>query len=194
MCKLAAEDEYDWLTVDPWEAESSNTIPTAQVLDHVDYEINGAMGGIDCDDGTKRSAKIVLLAGLDLVQTMSTPGVWEKRDLDHILGRYGLFALERRGTETEPALASLKQWRHNIHILRKHVTEDISSTKTRLLLNQDARPACKEVKRLDQQPNGDQSSPSLDDMIPNCKVRDYIYRHNLYAAPASTTCKIDRPR
>ncbi|KAI8660632.1 CTP-transf-like domain-containing protein [Fusarium keratoplasticum] len=174
MCKLAAEDEYDWLTVDPWEAESSTTIPTAQVLDHVDHEINEVMGGIDCDDGTKRRAKIVLLAGLDLVQTMSTPGVWEKRDLDHILGRYGLFALERRGTETEPALASLKQWRHNIHILRKHVTEDISSTKTRLLLKQD------EVKRPDQQPDGDRSSPSLNDMIPNSKVRDYIYRHNLY--------------
>lgn len=56
----------------------------------------------------------------------------------------------------------------------QHVTEDISSTKTRLLLKQD------EVKRLDQQPNGDRSSPSLDDMIPNSKVRDYIYRHNLY--------------
>lgn len=119
MCKLAAEDEYNWLTVDPWEAESPSTIPTAQVLDHVDHEINEVMGGIDCDDGTKRRAKIVLLAGLDLVQTMSTPGVWEKRDLDRILGRYGLFALERRGTETEPALASLKQWRNNIHILRK---------------------------------------------------------------------------
>ncbi|RSM04705.1 hypothetical protein CEP52_006640 [Fusarium oligoseptatum] len=137
MCKLAAEGEYDWLTVDPWEAKSPTTIPTAQVLDHVDYEINEVMGGIECEDRTKRPAKIVLLAGLDLVQTMSTPGIWEKSDLDHILGRYGLFALERRGTETEPALASLKQWRHNIHILRKHVTEDISSTKTRLLLKQD---------------------------------------------------------
>ncbi|RSM12693.1 hypothetical protein CDV31_006269 [Fusarium ambrosium] len=144
MCKLAAEGEYDWLTVDPWEAKSPTTIPTAQVLDHVDYEINEVMGGIECEDGTKRHAKIVLLAGLDLVQTMSTPGVWEKGDLDHILGKYGLFALERRGTETEPALASLKQWRHNIHILCKHVTEDISSTKTRLLLNQDVRPAYSE--------------------------------------------------
>lgn len=119
MCKLAAEDEYDWLTVDPWEAESPTTIPTAQVLDHVDYEINEVMGGIECDGGTKRHAKIILLAGLDLVQAMSTPGVWENRDLDHIFDTYGLFALERRGTETEPALASLKQWRHKIHIIRK---------------------------------------------------------------------------
>ncbi|KAL2680798.1 hypothetical protein Neosp_008401 [[Neocosmospora] mangrovei] len=119
MCKLAAEDEYDWLTVDPWESESPTTIPTAQVLDHVDYEINEVMGGIGCEDGTMRHAKVFLLAGLDLVQTMSTPGVWENRDLDHIFDRYGIFALERRGTETEPALASLKQWRHKIHIIHK---------------------------------------------------------------------------
>ena len=41
----------------------------------------------------------------------------------------------------------------------QHVTEDISSTKTRLLLKQD------EVKRPDQQPDGDRSSPSLNDML-----------------------------
>jgi hypothetical protein len=34
-----------------------------------------------------------------------------------------------------------------------------------LLLKQDARPACTEVKKLDKQPNGDRSSPSLDDML-----------------------------
>ncbi|KAJ4311677.1 Nicotinamide/nicotinic acid mononucleotide adenylyltransferase 1 [Fusarium piperis] len=127
MCKLAAEDEYDWLTVDPWEAGSPTTIPTAQVLDHANYEVNEVMGGIECDDGTKKSAKIVLLAGLDLVQTMSTPGVWEKRELDHILSRYGLFALERQGTETEPALESLRQWRQNIHIPRKRSMCSINS-------------------------------------------------------------------
>ncbi|KAM0436165.1 hypothetical protein ACHAPT_003057 [Fusarium lateritium] len=119
MCKLAAEGEYDWLTVDPWEAESPTGIPTARVLDHVDYEINEVMGGIECGNGTKRRTKVVLLAGLDLVQTMATPDVWDKRDVDHILCRYGLFALERQGTETESALASLGQWRHNIRILRK---------------------------------------------------------------------------
>ena len=96
--------------VDPWEAESPTYIPTAKVLDHFDYEINEVMGGIECTDGTRKRCRIVLLAGLDLIQTMSTPGVWDERDLDHILGNYGVFALERTGTEIDSTLANLKQW------------------------------------------------------------------------------------
>ncbi|KAM5377307.1 hypothetical protein ACJZ2D_005126 [Fusarium nematophilum] len=116
MCRLATENSK-WLMVDPWEAESPTYIPTARVLDHFDYEINEVMGGIECTDGTRKRARIVLLAGLDLIQTMSAPGVWDERDLDHILGNYGVFALERSGTEV--------------------VNNDISSTKVRLLLKRD---------------------------------------------------------
>lgn len=119
MCQLAAEKTSNWLTVDPWEANSPTYIPTARVLDHVDYEINEVMGGIECADGTRKRSRIVLLAGLDLIQTMSTPGVWDERDLNHILNNYGVFAVERTGTETGSALANLKQWEHNIHIIRQ---------------------------------------------------------------------------
>lgn len=34
------------------------------------------MGGVEMPDGSRRKAKIVLLAGADLISTMSTPGVW----------------------------------------------------------------------------------------------------------------------
>lgn len=105
--------------VDPWEAESPSYIPTAKVLDHFDYEINEVMGGVECTDGTRKRCRIVLLAGLDLIQTMSTPGVWDERDLEHILGNYGVFALERTGTEIDSTLANLKQWEKNIHIIRQ---------------------------------------------------------------------------
>ncbi|UPK97103.1 hypothetical protein LCI18_008038 [Fusarium solani-melongenae] len=158
MCRLATENSSKWLMVDPWEAESPTYIPTARVLDHFDYEINEVMGGIECSDGTRKRARIVLLAGLDLIQTMSTPGVWGERDLDHILGNYGVFALERSGTEIDSALANLKQWEHNIHIIRQVVTNDISSTKVRLLLKRDM---------------------SIDYLIPD-EVISYIYEHNLY--------------
>ncbi|POR36080.1 Nicotinamide-nucleotide adenylyltransferase, partial [Tolypocladium paradoxum] len=158
MCKLAAQNTSKWLMVDPWEAESLTYIPTARVLDHVDYEINEVMGGIECTDGTRKRARIVLLAGLDLIQTMSTPGVWDERDLDHILHNYGVFALERTGTEIGSALANLKQWEHNIHIIRQVVTNDISSIKVRLLLKRDM---------------------SIDYLIPE-DVISYIYEHNLY--------------
>lgn len=161
--------------VDPWEAESPTYIPTAKVLDHFDYEINEVMGGVECTDGTRKRCRIVLLAGLDLIQTMSTPGVWDERDLDHILGNYGVFALERTGTEIDSTLANLKQWEKNIHIIRQvccsnHcagiviltiaqvVTNDISSTKIRLLLKRNM---------------------SIDYLIPDLVV-SYIFENNLY--------------
>lgn len=119
MCQLAAENTSKWLMVDPWEAESPTYIPTARVLDHFDYEINHVMGGIECTDGTRKRAKIVLLAGADLIQTLSTPGVWDARDVEHILGEYGVFVLERTGTELDTALAGLRQWERNIHVIRQ---------------------------------------------------------------------------
>lgn len=117
--------------VDPWEAESPTYIPTARVLDHFDYEINEVMGGIECTDGTRKRARIVLLAGLDLIQTMSTPGVWDERDLNHILSNYGVFALERSGTEIDSALANLKTWDHNIHILRQVIPHKLRDSSYR---------------------------------------------------------------
>lgn len=84
-----------------------------------DYEINHVMGGIECTDGSRKRAKIVLLAGADLLETMSSPGLWDERDLDHILGNFGVFVLERTGTELDSALQSLKQWGKNIHVIRQ---------------------------------------------------------------------------
>ncbi|KAF4119442.1 nicotinamide mononucleotide adenylyltransferase [Geosmithia morbida] len=154
MCDLATENASKWLMVDPWEGESPTYIPTARVLDHFNYEINHVMGGVECTDGTRRRAKIVLLAGADLIQTLSTPEVWDPRDVDHILGDYGVFVLERSGTALDSALASLKQWESNIHV----VSNDVSSTKVRLLLKRDM---------------------SVDYLIPD-DVISYIYEHNLY--------------
>ncbi|ODA82350.1 hypothetical protein RJ55_00857 [Drechmeria coniospora] len=158
MCELATENTSKWLMVDPWEAESPTYIPTARVLDHFDYEINHVMGGVECTDGTRKPAKIVLLAGADLIQTISTPEVWDARDVEHILGNFGAFVLERTGTELDSALASLKQWEKNIHVIRQVVTNDVSSTKVRLLLKRNL---------------------SIDYIVPD-DVVNYIYEHDLY--------------
>lgn len=184
MCQLATERASKWIMVDHWEAENPTYIPTARVLDHFDYEINHVMGGVECTEGTRKPAKIVLLAGADLIQTLSTPGLWDARDIDHILGTFGVFVLERTGTELESALANLKQWEKNIHVIRQvrtqrfrlvlgsHrprlmcdsqvVTNDISSTKVRLLLKRDMSIDYLSVlrflllvKRLEHSPNVD---------------------------------------
>lgn len=93
MCQLAVDETSDWLMIDPWEALHKEYQPTAVVLDHIDHEINVVRQGVDCGDGTRKQVRVALLAGADLIHTMSTPGVWSAKDLDHILGRYGVSLL-----------------------------------------------------------------------------------------------------
>jgi nicotinamide mononucleotide adenylyltransferase len=106
MCELAVNEASNWLMVDPWEALQSEYMPTAQVLDHFQHEICKVLPGV----------KIILLAGADLIQTMSTPGVWSRDDLDHILGGYGAFIVERSGTDIDDALASLQKWKDKVFV------------------------------------------------------------------------------
>ncbi|KAI1095654.1 Nucleotidylyl transferase [Rostrohypoxylon terebratum] len=138
MCELAAEETSSWLMVDPWEALQPDYMPTAKVLDHFEYEINQAGHGVLAADGeTRRPVKIMLLAGADLIGTMSTPGVWAEKDLDHILGNYGAMIVERDGTDMDEALANLKQWEDNIHVIAQMIQNNVSSTKIRLFLRRD---------------------------------------------------------
>jgi|SRR4051794_28831139 nicotinamide mononucleotide adenylyltransferase len=90
MCQLAVDQTSDWLMVDTWEPIQKEYQPTAVVLDHFDHEINTVRKGVDAGNGTRKPVRIALLAGADLIHTMSTPGVWSEKDLDHILGKYGV--------------------------------------------------------------------------------------------------------
>lgn len=135
MCEVAVDETSNWLMVDPWEALQPDYMPTAKVLDHFEYEINHALNGILAADGeTRKPVKIMLLAGADLIGTMSTPGVWAEKDLDHILGNFGAMIVERSGTDMDEALANLKQWEDNIHVITQIIQNDVSSTKIRLFL------------------------------------------------------------
>ena len=94
MCTLAVQ-QSSWISVDPWEALHSEYLETAKVLDHFQEEINGVLGGVETPVG-KKECRICLLAGADLIQTMSTPGVWAQADIDYILKKYGAFIVEVR--------------------------------------------------------------------------------------------------
>ncbi|KAL8924939.1 MAG: hypothetical protein Q9208_003822 [Pyrenodesmia sp. 3 TL-2023] len=137
MTKIAAEQCSKWLDVDPWEASQKEYQPTAIVLDHFEHEINVVQQGIATRNGKRKSVRIVLLAGADLIQTMSTPGVWSQDDLDHILGKYGVFIVERTGTDIDDAMATLTPWRHNIWVIPQLIQNDVSSTKIRLFLRRE---------------------------------------------------------
>ncbi|GAA6061448.1 hypothetical protein JCM10212_005651, partial [Sporobolomyces blumeae] len=89
MCDAAVTETSDWLMVDPWEARQPQYLPTAQVLDHFDHEINEVRGGVDVEvrdaetgevTVEKRRARIMLLAGSDMILTMTIPGVWSDKD------------------------------------------------------------------------------------------------------------------
>ncbi|KAK7534998.1 uncharacterized protein J3D65DRAFT_432185 [Phyllosticta citribraziliensis] len=136
MCELAVEDS-SWIAVDKWEPLRKEYQPTAVVLDHFDHELNEVRGGIEDYTGQKRKVRVALLAGADLIQTMSTPNLWAPKDLDHILGHYGAFIVEREGTDIDDALASLQQWRDNIYVIHQLVKNDVSSTRIRLFLKRD---------------------------------------------------------
>lgn len=166
MCQLAIERPAEELMVDSWEAYSKEYVPTAKVLDHFDREINENCHGIEVKDspcGERRRAHIALLAGADLIQTMSTPGVWSDEDLGHILGRYGTFIIERAGTDIDEALASLQKYQGNIFVIQQTVQNDVSSTKVRMFLR----------RRM-----------SIRYLIP-ADVISYIEEHQLYSDDAS---------
>lgn len=136
MCQLAIErtSERLRLMVDTWEAESTEYQPTALVLDHFDHEINVVRRGVEGENGERKHVQIALLAGADLIQTMSQPGLWAEKDLDHILGKFGSFIVERAGTDIDEALASLQNYRDNIYVIQQLIQNDVSSTKIRLFL------------------------------------------------------------
>ncbi|GAD97282.1 conserved hypothetical protein [Paecilomyces variotii No. 5] len=137
MCQLAVQTSK-WINMDPWEAIQPEYVPTAKVLDHFEYEINSVLGGIEdaSGSGKRLKARIALLAGADLIETMSSPDLWTEADLQHILGDFGVFVVERAGTDLNDALTNLKKWQHNIHRIPQVVPNEISSTKIRNLLKQ----------------------------------------------------------
>lgn len=129
MCELAVKHARQPLMVDPWEAQQTSYVPTAKVLDHFDREINQLRGG--CNG---KKVRIALLAGADLVETFGQPNVWALRDLQHILGNYGAFVVERANSNIEQALSNLSEWRDNIHYIPAIISNPMSSTMLRLLL------------------------------------------------------------
>ncbi|TFK44905.1 hypothetical protein BDQ12DRAFT_673786 [Crucibulum laeve] len=164
MCTLAAEESANWLMVDTWEAFQSYQ-RTAIVLDHFDHEINTVLGGVYTEDGEHRNVRVMLLAGSDLISTMSEPGVWSYADLDHILGRYGTFIVERAGSGMDQATDSLAKWRHNIYLISQLIQNDVSSTKVRLFLRRGL---------------------SVRYLLPN-PVVDYIEQNGLYLEESPNT-------
>ena len=164
MCNLAIDD-VPLIMLDDWEARKDQYTPTAQVLDHLDHELNKVFGGIQTPSGSTKEIQISLLAGADLISTFHTPGVWAEQDLFHILEYYGAFVIERSGTDTGLAISQLKQPTDKIHIIAQEVRNDVSSTKIRDFVSRGL---------------------SIRYLVPQAVI-DYIDRFGLYQEPKKQT-------
>ncbi len=71
-------------TADCGPRNEAGYVPTAKVLQHFDHEINTVLGGVEGDDGSVRQVRIVLLAGADLLMSMSKAS----RSVMSIMGRF----------------------------------------------------------------------------------------------------------
>lgn len=163
MCELACERTSSWLMVDAWESLQPIYTRTALVLDHFNNEINIKRGGVFKADGSneKIGAKIMLLAGGDLIESMGEPNVWADFDLNHILGNYGCLIVERTGSDVRSFLLShdiMYEHRKNILVIKQLIYNDISSTKVRLFIRRHM---------------------SVRYLLPNSVIR-YIQEHGLY--------------
>ncbi|GMM27740.1 nicotinamide-nucleotide adenylyltransferase [Martiniozyma asiatica (nom. inval.)] len=162
MCELACERTSSWLMVDAWESLQAKYQRTALVLDHFNEEINIKRGGVWNKEGTEKlGAKIMLLAGGDLIESMGEPNVWAENDLHHILGNYGCLIVERTGSDVRSFLLShdiMYEHRKNILVIKQLIYNDISSTKVRLFIRRHM---------------------SVQYLLPNSVIR-YIQEHKLY--------------
>jgi nicotinamide mononucleotide adenylyltransferase len=94
--------------IDPWEA-FQNYQRTAVVLDHFDYEINTILGGVETQDGEHRDVRVMLLAGSDLISTMSEPGVWSVEDVSVFSAGYLRF---HTGSSVRPHTRAVRHLHH----------------------------------------------------------------------------------
>lgn len=154
MCRLAIEETRSNVMIDEWEAlrRDSNGLPvytrTADVLRRLDEQLNDVLGGIATPDNDKTvRAKVMMLIGADLAQTMSDPKLWAPADIDVLLGYYGAFIVERPHTcDIRQAVEPLSKYKDNIWVVPSFLN-DVSSTKVRAQIRngESAADLCKSV-------------------------------------------------
>ncbi|ORX81978.1 nicotinamide mononucleotide adenylyl transferase [Anaeromyces robustus] len=132
MCELAA-DCTDYIMVDIWETLHKEYVRTLPALEHFSNELN-KNGGIITEEGTRKSIIPVILAGGDLIESMTIPGVWGENDIIDILKDYGAIVIERSGTNLIEVVKNdkiLSRFQDRIIVVEQTIPNDVSSTRVR---------------------------------------------------------------
>lgn len=83
MAQLAVQ-ESDWIMVDEWESlhRGGEFTTTARVLDHFDEKVNISLAEMKSKNSTdNRKARVMLLAGGDLIESFQVPGLWATEEV-----------------------------------------------------------------------------------------------------------------
>ena len=145
MCRLATIGS-DWIKVWDYEANQPEWTRTALVIAELEKE--------------QKDAKVMLVAGADMLESFNVSGLWSDEDIRFILAR-GMIVIPRNRVDVEMAILKNEHafaHRSNIHIVPLIVENNVSSTLIRLMIKRGLS-----IKYL------------VDD-----KVIDYIEKEGLY--------------
>ncbi|XP_014644684.1 PREDICTED: nicotinamide/nicotinic acid mononucleotide adenylyltransferase 3 isoform X2 [Ceratotherium simum simum] len=110
--------------------------------------------------------ELKLLCGADVLKTFQTPHLWKDAHIQEIVEKFGLVCVGRAGHDPERSILSLpilQKYRHNVHLAREPVQNEISATYIRRALSQ---------------------GQSVKYLLPDAVI-DYIKEHNLYTKDSS---------
>jgi len=128
MARLATADS-PWVAVADWELRQPGWTPTRRVL--AAYQAAVDKSGLYAAHG---GARVKLVMGADVLESMLVPGLWAEDDMEAILGEFGVVVSERVGADTRRLIASTPLFAKHaemIHVCEPRVTNDISSTLVR---------------------------------------------------------------
>ncbi|XP_075821026.1 nicotinamide/nicotinic acid mononucleotide adenylyltransferase 3 isoform X1 [Microtus pennsylvanicus] len=157
MARLALQTS-DWIRVDPWESEQAQWTETVKVLRHHHSELLKSSAQMEDPDPSKTPSasadscnfpgirpcsaarpELKLLCGADVLKTFHTPNLWKDEHIQEIVEKFGLVCVSRRGHDPKGYILDspiLRQFQHNIHLVREPVQNEISATFVRKALGQ----------------------------------------------------------
>ncbi|XP_024358094.1 uncharacterized protein [Physcomitrium patens] len=92
MCQLAVCDSPT-IMVDSWEAKQSSYQRTLTVLTRIEAAVNSSNLASD------EKVRVMLLCGTDLLESLTTPGVWIPDQVRALLQDYGIVCINRNGKD-----------------------------------------------------------------------------------------------
>ncbi|KAG5670066.1 hypothetical protein PVAND_000352 [Polypedilum vanderplanki] len=179
MLKLALKTS-NWIRVSEWETQQEGWTRTRNTLQYHQNYLNSIIRDLNGMNSSnlpswvpenirqiKEPVQLKLLCGADLLESFATPGLWEKEDLEAILGQHGIVVISRNGSDVERFIFEsdlLSQYRPNINIVTNWIANEVSSTLARRFISRGLS-----VKYI------------IDDY-----VIEYINKHGLYRTLTTT--------